>query len=59
VLDALDEYDDTVRERVDDLLGRAYATVTMVNAGTKENVVPEKTTITVDRRFLPRKMCRR
>jgi len=53
VLDALDEYDDTVRERVDDLIGRAYATVTMVNAGTKENVVPEKTTITVDRRFLP------
>lgn len=54
VLDVLDEYDATVRERVDDLLGRAYATVTMVDAGTKENVVPEKTTITVDRRFLPR-----
>lgn len=54
VLEALHEYDSTVRERVDDLLGRAYATVTMVDAGTKENVVPEKTTITVDRRFLPR-----
>ena len=53
VLDALAEYDDTVREREDELLGRAYATVTMVEAGTKENVVPEKTTITVDRRFLP------
>lgn len=53
VLDALEEYDDTVRKRVDDLLGQAYATVTMVNAGTKENVVPEKTTITIDRRFLP------
>lgn len=53
VLDALEEYDDTVRERVDDLLGRAYATVTMVSAGTKENVVPENATITVDRRFLP------
>lgn len=53
VLDALDEYDDTVRKRVDDLLGQAYATVTMVNAGTKENVVPEKMKITVDRRFLP------
>jgi succinyl-diaminopimelate desuccinylase len=53
VLDALDEYDATVRERVDDLLDRAYATVTMVDAGTKENVVPEKMTITVDRRFLP------
>ena len=53
VLDALAEYDERVREREDDLVGNAYATVTKFEAGTKENVVPEKATITVDRRFLP------
>ena len=53
ILDAIEEYDATVRDRTDDLLGRAYATVTEVKAGTKENVVPGTTTITVDRRFLP------
>jgi succinyl-diaminopimelate desuccinylase len=52
VLDALADYDETVRERTDDLLGQAYATVTMFDAGTKENVVPENATIVVDRRFL-------
>ena len=53
VLDALASYDEEVRMREDDLVGQAYATVTMLEAGTKENVVPERTTITVDRRFLP------
>jgi succinyl-diaminopimelate desuccinylase len=53
VLDALETYDERVRSREDDLVGRAYATVTQFDAGTKENVVPERTTITVDRRFLP------
>lgn len=53
VLDALEAYDETVRQREDDLVGRAYATVTEFDAGTKENVVPERATITVDRRFVP------
>ncbi|QLG28884.1 M20 family metallopeptidase [Halorarum halophilum] len=53
VLDALADYDADVRARTDDLVGQAYATVTMFDAGTKENVVPERATITVDRRFLP------
>ena len=53
VLDALAEYDARVRERTDDLVGRAYATVTQFDAGTKENVVPEAAVLTVDRRFLP------
>ncbi|MFC6769776.1 M20 family metallopeptidase [Natrinema soli] len=53
VLDALAEYDATVRERTDDLVGWAYSTVTMVDAGMKENVIPESATITVVRRFLP------
>ena len=53
VLDALADYDQQVRERTDDLVGEAYATVTQFEAGTKENVVPEEAVITVDRRFLP------
>lgn len=53
VLDALAEYDAEVRERTDDLVGQAYATVTQFEAGTKENVVPEEAVITVDRRFIP------
>ena len=53
MLDALDEYDSTVRERTDTLVGQAYSTVTMFEAGTKENVVPEEAKITIDRRFLP------
>ncbi|WP_101295784.1 M20 family metallopeptidase [Halegenticoccus soli] len=53
VLDALETYDEEIRAREHDLVGRAYATVTMFEAGTKENVVPERATVTVDRRFLP------
>ena len=53
VLAALQAYDSRVRERSHDLLGQAYATVTGFEAGTKENVVPERATLTVDRRFLP------
>jgi succinyl-diaminopimelate desuccinylase len=53
VLDALNDYDQRVRERTDELVGRAYSTVTMFEAGNKENVIPEQATITIDRRFLP------
>jgi succinyl-diaminopimelate desuccinylase len=53
LLDALAAYDERVRQREDDLVGRAYATVTGVEAGTKENVVPEAATVTLDRRILP------
>lgn len=53
VVEALETYDERVRSRTDPLVGRAYATVTQFEAGTKENVVPEQAVITVDRRFLP------
>lgn len=53
ILDAIGDYDEEVRTREDPLVGWAYSTVTMFEAGTKENVVPERATITVDRRFLP------
>lgn len=53
VIEALREYDQTVRERTHPLCGREYASITRLDAGTKENVVPESTVVTVDRRFSP------
>ncbi|ELZ96246.1 M20 family metallopeptidase [Haloferax sulfurifontis] len=53
VLDALEAYDEEIRARSDSLVGHPTATVTRFEAGTKENVVPESATITVDRRFVP------
>ncbi|WP_423750863.1 M20 family metallopeptidase [Salinirarus marinus] len=53
VLDALHEYDATIRQREDELVGQAYATVTEFEAGTKANVVPERAVLTIDRRMLP------
>lgn len=53
VLAALETYDDRISDREDALVGEAYATVTQIEAGTKENVVPEDAAITIDRRFLP------
>jgi len=59
VLDALDEYDDTARGALTTSSARAYATVTMVNARTRRRTSSRKTTITVDRRFLPEEDVRR
>jgi succinyl-diaminopimelate desuccinylase len=55
VLQALAEYDREVRQREDDLVGQAYATVTQFVAGADSNkaVLPDRATITLDRRFLP------
>jgi succinyl-diaminopimelate desuccinylase len=53
VIDALVDYDERVRERENDLLGSAYASITQFNAGTKENIIPERATLTLDRRFIP------
>jgi succinyl-diaminopimelate desuccinylase len=55
VLDAIDEYDARLREREDDLVGRAYATVTELSAGTDSNmaVLPDRAELLLDRRILP------
>jgi len=55
VVAALDEYDGRLREREDDLVGRAYATITQFEAGTESNlaVLPERATFVLDRRVLP------
>ena len=55
VLDALEAYDQEIRERTDDLVGPAYATVTRFEAGVGDNegVLPDRATFTLDRRLLP------
>ncbi|WP_135821565.1 M20 family metallopeptidase [Halostella litorea] len=55
VLDAIAEYDAELRERVDDLVGPAYATVTAFEAGVGSNrgILPGAAHITLDRRVLP------
>jgi succinyl-diaminopimelate desuccinylase len=55
VLDALADYDRAVRQREDELVGRAYATVTQFVAGAESNkgVVPDRAVLSLDRRFLP------
>lgn len=47
------EYDMKLRTHIHPLLGSRKCTMTMVNAGTKENVVPESCTLVLDRRFNP------
>jgi succinyl-diaminopimelate desuccinylase len=53
VLGALERYDQRVRQRRHELVGQPSVTVTGVEAGTAQNVVPARTIVTVDRRFLP------
>jgi succinyl-diaminopimelate desuccinylase len=55
VVDALEEYDQRVRERTDDLVGQAYATITQFVAGEASNkgVLPDRAMIALDRRYLP------
>jgi len=55
VLDAIAEYDAELRERTDDLVGRAYATVTAFEAGVGSNrgILPGTARFTLDRRVLP------
>ncbi|MFP4628186.1 MAG: M20 family metallopeptidase [Halobacteriales archaeon] len=55
LLDAVERYDATLRERSDPLVGRSYATVTEVAAGLEQNlaVVPDHGHLLLDRRLLP------
>jgi succinyl-diaminopimelate desuccinylase len=49
----LEKYNRTISKRRHPLLGRATCSVTMIEGGTKENVIPESCKLTIDRRFLP------
>jgi succinyl-diaminopimelate desuccinylase len=55
LFDRVDAYDADLREREDDLVGRGYASVTSVEAGTEGNmgVIPDACEFLLDRRVLP------
>jgi succinyl-diaminopimelate desuccinylase len=55
LFDRVDDYDAAVREREDPLVGRGYASVTRVEAGTSGNmgVIPDRCEFLLDRRVLP------
>ena len=52
---AVGNYDAELRENEDSLVGRSYATLTRMEAGTDSNmaVLPEEATLLLDRRVLP------
>ncbi len=50
---AIKAYDEKIRKRVHPLCGPAKCTMTILRSGTKENVVPESLTVTLDRRMNP------
>jgi succinyl-diaminopimelate desuccinylase len=47
------EYDKKLRMYTHPFLGSRKCSMTMINAGTKENVIPESCTLVLDRRFNP------
>lgn len=49
----LDDYRESIAQREHDLIGTSLCTPTMLEAGTKENVIPDYAKLTLDRRFLP------
>ena len=55
LFDRVDAYDATLRQREDELVGRGYASVTSVEAGTSGNmgVIPDACEFLLDRRVLP------
>jgi succinyl-diaminopimelate desuccinylase len=55
VLEAIDAYDASLREREGSLCGGAFATVTEIEAGTGSNlaVIPDRAELVLDRRVLP------
>lgn len=50
---ALEKYDRKISEKKHRLLGRPICSVTMIEGGTKENIIPESCKLAIDRRFLP------
>jgi acetylornithine deacetylase/succinyl-diaminopimelate desuccinylase-like protein len=49
----LTEYNRRLHNRVHPLLGSPKCTLTLIQGGTKENIVPESCVLTIDRRFNP------
>ncbi len=53
LIELLTDYNDKLKKKEEPMVGPPFATITGINGGTKENVVPESTTITIDRRVIP------
>ncbi|MFC7256693.1 M20 family metallopeptidase [Haloplanus litoreus] len=47
------EYDDELRQREHELVGPAYANLTQIEGGLTGNMIPEKMTLRLERRFFP------
>jgi succinyl-diaminopimelate desuccinylase len=53
LISAIQEYNEKIGERKHPLCGKALCSVTMIEAGTKENVIPESCWLAIDRRIIP------
>jgi acetylornithine deacetylase/succinyl-diaminopimelate desuccinylase family protein len=53
VLQALEAYGASLRGREHPLAGQATCTVTIIRGGEKDNVIPDRCELTVDRRMIP------
>jgi len=53
LLSALEKYNNRISKRKHPLVDRAICSVTMIEGGTKENIIPESCKVAIDRRFIP------
>jgi succinyl-diaminopimelate desuccinylase len=53
LISAIQEYNDYIEERTHPLCGKDLCSVTMIKAGTKENIIPEHCWLAIDRRIIP------
>jgi len=53
LISAIQDYNDEISERTHPLCGKDICSVTMMKAGTKENIIPESCWFAVDRRIIP------
>ena len=53
LISAIQRYHEEIGNRTHPLCGKAVCSVTMIKAGTKENVIPESCWLAIDRRIIP------
>lgn len=53
LIKAIQEYHEEIEKRTHPLCGKNVCSVTMIKAGTKENVIPESCWLAIDRRIIP------
>lgn len=52
------KYNNEISQRKHNLLGNAKCSITMINGGTKDNVIPESCSMILDRRMIPEETVR-